>query len=330
MNGNSGTGQPEMPEIKLPNIDFGKIRKFAPILLAVIVILSSYYTVDPEEAGLVLRFGEYVKTSEPGLHFKIPFVETVKKVPVQRQLKAEFGFRTVKAGVQSRFSSKPYGEESNILTGDLNSAMVEWVVQYRIVDPYKYIFKVRAVDETFRDMNEAVMRRIVGDRTINEVLTFGRAEVALQVQEGLQFLCDQYETGIRVEQVVLKDVNPPDPVKPSFNEVNEAQQERSKLINQAQSEYNKVIPRARGEALQTIQEAEGYALERVNHARGDSALFTSIYKSYAKAPEVTRQRMYLETMGKVLPEVDRKVVVDGKLKSVLPLLNLDGGKGGDR
>ena len=216
-----------------------------------------------------------------------------------------------------------------MLTGDLNAAVVEWVVQYRIVDPYNYTFRVRNVDETFRSMSEAVMRRVVGDRTVNEVLTVGRAEVALEVEKQLQELCDQYQTGIKVEQVVLQDVNPPDPVKPSFNEVNEAQQEREKLINQAQSEYNKVIPRAEGEALQTIQEAEGYALERVNRARGDSARFAALFSEYRKAPEVTRRRIYLETLSEILPNVQRKVVVDGDLRGILPLLNLDAtGQGG--
>ncbi|MCB1151814.1 FtsH protease activity modulator HflK, partial [bacterium] len=232
-------------------------------------------------------------------------------------------------GVRSQFSTSPYADEANILTGDLNAALVEWVVQYRVIDPYKYLFRVRNVGDTFRDINEAVMREIVGDRTVNEVLTVGRAEVAMVVQQRVQELCDQYDTGIQVEQVVLQDVNPPDPVKPSFNEVNEAQQEKSKLINQAQSEYNQIIPRARGEALQTVREAEGYALERINRARGDSARFVALYQAYAKAPEVTRRRLYLETMNDILPGVERKVVVDGDLKSVLPLLDLGAARGGE-
>lgn len=216
-----------------------------------------------------------------------------------------------------------------MLTGDLNAALVEWVVQYRIVDPYKYLFQVRSVQDTFRDMSEAVTRRVVGDRTVNEVLTVGRAEVAAQVQAELQELCNQYETGISVDQVVLQDINPPDPVKPSFNAVNEAQQEKEKLINQAQSEYNREIPRASGQAEQTIQEAEGYALNRVNRAEGDASAFNALYEEYRKAPEVTRRRIYLETMAQVLPQVRSKVIVDEDLRGVLPLLNLDGpGRGG--
>ena len=321
--GRFGDG-PEGPEIKLPQVSGRVIRNVVLGLAVLIGLLTSFYQVEPEEVALVLRFGQYVRSSDPGLHLKLPLgFESVQKVPVQRQWKEEFGFRTVKAGVRSQFATRGYAEEANMLTGDLNAAMVEWVVQYRVVDPYKFLFKVRQPRDTFRSMTEAVMRAIVGDRTVNEVLTVGRAEVASEVQLALQGLCDQYEIGISVDQVVLQDVNPPDPVKPSFNEVNEAQQEREKLINQAQSEYNRVIPRAQGEALQTIQEAEGYALQRINEARGDSARFVALFREYRKAPDVTRTRLYLETMAAVLPQVEGKVIVDGDLQSVLPLLNLD-------
>jgi len=322
---NIGDG-PQIPELKLPNVSRGMIRIIVVVGLVLVLAFTSFYTIDPEETGLVLRFGRYVRAADPGLHFKIPFgVESVLKVPIQRQLKEEFGFRTVKAGVQSQYATRPYMDESNMLTGDLNAAVVEWVVQYRIINPYLYLFHVRNVRDTFRDMSEAVMREIVGDRTVNEVLTIGRAEIALEVTIQLQELSDRYETGIRVEQVVLQDVNPPDAVKPSFNEVNEAQQEKEKLINLAQSEYNKVIPRALGEALQTIQQAEGYALNRVNRSQGDAARFTSLYEEYRKAPEVTRKRIYIETMSQVLPKIETKVVVDGELQSILPLLNLGAG-----
>jgi membrane protease subunit HflK len=295
--------------------------------LVIFFLATTFYTVGPEEVGVILRLGKYVRSTDPGLHVKLPFtIERVIKVPVQRQLKQEFGFRTVRAGVRSEYTTRGTSGESNMLTGDLNAAVVEWVVQYRIVEPYKYLFRVRNVQNTFRDMSEAVMRRVVGDRTVNEVLTVGRQEIADQVLQRLQELCDQYETGINVDQVVLQDVNPPDPVKPSFNEVNEAQQEKERLINQAQSEYNKVIPRARGEAEQTIRQAEGYALDRLNRARGDSARFVAFYDAYRMAPEVTRKRIYLETMNEILPQVKQKVIVDDDLRSVLPLLNLDTGK----
>ena len=211
-----------------------------------------------------------------------------------------------------------------MLTGDLNIADVEWVVQYRIVDAYKFLFRVRNVRETFRAMTEAVVREVVGDRTVNEVLTVGRQEVASLVEQQLQALCDQYETGLKVEQVVLQNVNPPEKVKPSFNAVNQAQQEREERINNAQREYNQVVPRARGEAQQTVERAQGYALDRVNRSEGDAARFNALYEEYRKAPEVTRKRLYLETLGKVLPKAGQKVVVDKDAKSVLPLLNLGG------
>ncbi len=322
---NDGDNQgPQIPEIKLPQLGGNVIRIMVVGVLALVLIMTSVYTIDPEETGLVLRFGEFVRSTSPGLHFKVPFgVESVLKVPIQRQLKAEFGFRTVRAGVKSQYATKAYMEEANMLTGDLNAANVEWVVQYRIIDPYKYLFQVRSVEKTFRDMSEAIMRKVIGDRTVNEVLTVGRAEVALEVTVGLQELCEQYETGIKVEQVVLQDVNPPDPVKPSFNAVNEAQQAKETLINMAQSEYNREIPKAKGAALQTIQEAEGYALDRVNRAQGDASLFNSLYEAYRQSPDVTRTRMYLETMGTVLPLVQSKIIVDADLKGVLPLLNLN-------
>jgi membrane protease subunit HflK len=195
-------------------------------------------------------------------------------------------------------------------------------VQYRIADPYRYLFKVRNTQATFRAMTEAVTREVIGDRTVNEVLTIGRQEISVTLQKNLQELCNQYETGIKVDQVVLQDVNPPNRVKPSFNEVNEAQQEKEKLINQAQSEYNRVIPRAKGEAEKVIQEAEGYATERVNKARGEADRFNSVFREYRLAKDVTRQRLYLETMNKILPKVGKKLIVDEDVKGMLPILDL--------
>ena len=311
---------------KLPKLPAGGLRFVLLALVALWVAFTSFYTVDPEEVGVELRFGKYTETTSSGLNFKLPLgIESVIKVPIERQLKEEFGFRTRRAGVRSEFArTRETVDESNLLTGDLNAAVVEWVVQYRIVEPYKFLFRVRNVGETLRDLSEAVMREVVGDRTVNEVLTVGRQEVSDLVEQKLQTLCDQYETGIKIDQVVLQDVNPPDRVKPSFNEVNEAQQEREKLINQAQSEYNKVIPRARGRALQAIQAAEGYKLNRVNRAQGEAARFDALYAEYRKAPEVTRKRIYLETMSEVLPKIGNKIVVDDAVEGVLPLLNLTG------
>ncbi len=305
---------------KLPKIPFAKL---ALGLLALIFVFTSFYTLSPEEQGVVLRFGRYTKTTDPGLHWKIPLgVDRVYKVPTQRQLKEEFGFRTQEAGVRTVYSSADLSDESLMLTGDLNVADVEWVVQYRILDPTKFLFRVRNPQDTLRDLSEAVTRQVVGDRTVNEVLTIGREAISAEVQKKLQALLDEYETGLRVEQVVLQNVTPPDPVKPSFNEVNEAEQEKEQKINAAQSEYNKVIPRAKGEAQETIQEAQGYALKRVNGAQGDAARFDALYTEYKKAPEVTRKRLYLETVARILPKVGQKVVVDEKAQNVLPFLDL--------
>ena len=316
----------EFPKVpKLPKLPAGGVRIVVIAILVLIVVSSSVYTIEPEEVGVVMRLGRFSGLTDPGLHFKIPLgVDKVFKVAVQRQLKQEFGFRTLEPGVRSQFTTAGLQGESSMLTGDLNAVVVEWVVQYRVVDPYKYLFRVREVEETFRDLSEAVMRKVVGDRTVNEVLTVGRQEIEDLVSQELQLLNDQYETGIRVEQVVLQDVNPPDPVKPSFNEVNQSEQERERMINEAQSEYNKIIPRAEGEARQAVQQAEGYALNRVNRAQGDASRFDSIYTEYRKAPEVTRTRIYLETMNKILPEAGRKVILDEDLEGVLPLMNLGG------
>lgn len=290
--------------------------------LVVIVAFTSFFTIDPEEVGVVMRFGKFQRTAEPGLHFKIPFFEEVRKVPVERQLKHEFGYRTAQAGIRSTYVKQGYQDESLMLTGDLNLADVEWVVQFRVENPYNFLFKVRDSESNLRDISEAVMREIVGDRTVNEVITVGRAEVALEAERLIQELCTEYETGIRIEQVVLQDINPPDPVKPSFNEVNEAQQERETLINQAKSEYNRVIPRARGEAQATIQQAEGYAINRTNRAQGEAARFTELYREYVRAPEVTKQRLYLETLERVLPRIGNKIVTDQNGNGVLPLLQM--------
>lgn len=291
--------------------------------IALFLILSVWFTVDPEEAGLVLRFGRFARQVPSGLHIKFPYpIESVIKVPVERQLKEEFGFRTAQTEGRTTYSEADLSDESLMLTGDLNVAVVEWTAQFRVRDPSKFLFKVRNVRKTFRDMNETVMREVIGDRSVNEVLTVGRQEIAAVVEQRLQALCDQYENGIKVEQIVLQDVNPPDAVKPSFNEVNQAQQEREKLINQARADYNQVIPRAKGQAQQTIEQAQGFATDRVNRARGDAELFTQVHAAYARAPEVTRRRMYLETMTEIYPKVKRKIVLDENLKGVLPLLPL--------
>jgi membrane protease subunit HflK len=254
---------------------------------------------------------------------KIPFAEKVYRVPVQRQLKLEFGFTTVEAGVNSEYTKTTENRrESLMLTGDLNLADVEWVVQYRISDAYNYLFKVRNPRTTLRDISESAMRQIVGDRTVNEVLTIGRAEMESQLELLVQNICDEYSMGVQIDQIVLQDVNPPESVKEAFTAVNKAQQNRETLINEAKAEYNKVIPRAKGEAQETIQKAEGYATERVNIAKGEVARFNELYREYTKAPEVTKRRIYLETMSDVLPKLGNIIVTDQKGNNVLPLLNM--------
>jgi membrane protease subunit HflK len=310
---------------QLPKIPVAGIRAVLLLVIVGVVLMGSLYQVDPEEVGVVLRFGKYARTTNPGLHFKAPLgVEAVEKVPVQRQLKQEFGFRTERPGVRSQFTRSGLEGESLMLTGDLNTAVVEWVVQYRVEDPKEFLFKVRRVEETLSDMSEAVMRQIVGDRTVDEVLTVGRQEVADLAELRLQELCEQYETGIKIEQIVLQNVNPPDPVRPSFNEVNQAEQEKETKINQAQSAYNKVIFRAKGEAQQTISNAEGYALDRVNRAKGQATRFDAVYREYRKAPQVTRRRIYLETMGEILPKMGNKLILDEGLEGIVPLLDFKG------
>jgi membrane protease subunit HflK len=318
---NVGSGGP----LRLPRIPPGGVRLLLLAIVAVLLLLTSYYQVEPEQVGVVQRFGAYVRTTEPGPHLKLPFgFERVSKVPVRRQLKMEFGFRTVRAGVRSEFDQPPAAQaESLMLTGDLNVAVVEWIVQFRIKDPKAYLFNVRNVPETFRYMSEAAVRQIVGDRSVDEVITIGRADIARAARDELQRLCDLYGIGIEIQQLVLQDVNPPEAVRPAFNEVNQAIQEKERAINEAWAEYNQAVPRAKGEAEQLVRAAEGYALERENRALGDASRFDAVYEEYRRAPAVTRERLYLETMGRLVPKLGRKIVVDEKAKSVLPLLQLD-------
>jgi membrane protease subunit HflK len=252
-------------------------------------------------------------------------------VPVQRQLKQEFGFRTEHADVDSTYRhDEKTSAESLMLTGDLNVATVEWIVQYKISDPYKYLFKLRDVDQTFRLMAEASMRSVVGDHSVTELLTVGRESIAAKAKELLSELCRLYDNGISVQQLVLQDVDPPEPVKPSFNEVNQAIQERERAINEAWAEYNQEIPRARGLAEQKIEASEGYAVDRVNRAKGEAERFDALEAQYRKAPEVTRARIYLETLSTVLPAAGKKLIFDEKAKGILPLFPLGAGAAGDK
>ncbi|MFP4047866.1 MAG: FtsH protease activity modulator HflK [Bacteroidales bacterium] len=299
-------------------------KHFKPIIIGIVLVVigfSSFFQIGAEEVGVVTRFGKHVRTANSGLKTKIPFIEKVYKVAVERQKKQEFGFRTSEPGIQTSYArNSSTQDESLMLTGDLNLANVEWVVQYRVDNPYNYLFKVRNADNTLRAISEAVVRQVVGDRTVNEVLTVGRVEVASEVQQKVQELCREYSMGIQIAQIVLQDVNPPDPVKQAFNAVNEAQQERETLINRAKSEYNKVVPKAKGQAEETIEKAEGYATRRVNNAEGDANRFNELYREYVSAPEVTKRRIYFETMQEVLPKLGDKIITTKDGNNAIPLL----------
>jgi membrane protease subunit HflK len=302
------------------------------LVLAVLLLVglgawTAYYTVPSDSVAVIQRFGKYLKDVPPGLHFKLPLgIDAATIVPVKRQLKQEFGFTT--PGATDPYQSPRGGEretklETEMVTGDLNAALVEWVVQYRISDPAKFLFEVREPSETLRYVSESVMREVVGDRTVDEVITIGRQEIESEALAKMQSLSTKYVMGISIDQVQLKNINPPQPVQESFNEVNQAQQEKEKLINEARREYNKVIPLAEGEKDQRIREADGYRLKRINEAEGDVARFNALLTEYSKAPEVTRRRIYIETLQDVMPGIRAKIVVDEQTRSILPLLNLD-------
>ncbi len=331
-----------IPKGQMP--DFSRYQRWIVPIVVLVILLASlgslFYTVEPDEVGVIQRFGKYVKSTSPGLHMKLPFgIETVKKVRVTHVFKEEFGFKTLRSGVRTSmqldslqrrsrggrsmgFTDDPFLAESLMLTGDLNSAVVEWIVQYKISDPVKYLFNMRNVENTIRNMSEAFMRQVVGDNDINQVLTAGREEIRLKAQEELQTLLNKFDIGIKIDRLLLQNVTPPEEVKPSFNAVNEARQEKEKLINNAWKIYNEIIPKAKGQALQVVEEAKGYSIERVNNSKGDVAKFNAVLKEYQKAKDVTRRRLYLETMTEVLPELDNRILVDEKMESVLPFLNL--------
>ncbi len=297
------------------------------VILLVMVfagLASAVYTVAPEGRAVVKRFGRVVAIKDPGLHFKLPFgIDREIFVPTAMVLKEEFGFRTLTSGQRSQYrKTDRERNESLMLTGDLNVIDVEWVVQYRINDPDRYLHRVRNPTEAIRDISEAVMRQIVGNRLGSEVLTVGRVEIASKAREEIQRLLDSYDLGVQVATIELQDVTPPEPVKPAFNEVNEARQERERLINEAEKRRNQVIPKARGEAAQRIAEAEGYRARRVNRATGEASRFEAILTEYEAAPAITRQRLYLETLEAVLGNVERVYVMEAGTHAPLPLLDL--------
>ena len=329
---------PEIDELlekvqeRVRNFFGGKRFPAIGLIVALMVLLwlaTGIYQVNQDQVGVVQRFGEYSRTVGPGLHWKFPSgIEKVTKVATQRIYQEEFGLRTLRAGVRTEYApERQYERESLMLTGDLNCVLVPWVVRYRIGDPYKFLFKVRNVGETLRSLSEATMRTVVGDHSLDEVLN-KREMIASLSQEELQEALDGAESGLFLTTIELGKTNVPEPVQPSFNEVNAAIQEKEKLIYQAQGAYNKVIPEARGKAQKMIQEAEGFSVNRVKRAQGEVARFLALYSEYAKAKEVTRQRLYLEALDEMLPRLGRKYIIDADQKGFLPLLNL--GERGDK
>ncbi len=311
------------PEWNLPPVRLGWLWRGLLVVLVIWISFSLFTSVPADSVGVLTRLGKFQEVVQPGLRFKFPLgIDQLKIVPVQRQLKLEFGFKTAGAQNHDQSSDEPE-DEKNMVTGDLNMALVEWVVQYRVEDPKRYLFNVREPGWTLRDASESVMREVIGDRTVDEVLTIGRQEIENEALVGMKHLAENYGLGLTVMQVQLKDVHPPRAVQASFNEVNQAQQEKEQAINVANGEYNKAVPRARGIADQKIREADGYALKRTNEAHGDADRFNALLAEYTKAPEVTRQRIYLETMAEVLPQLERKIILDEKAGQLLPLLPLD-------
>ena len=319
-------------EIRIPDFFRKGIIIWVVIIIGVLVaLITSIYTVPAESQGVVLRFGKYLKTVEPGLSYKLPFgLERVYVLPVRRQLKQEYGFSTPGGTNPTQFADRRARDiEKSMMTGDLNAAVVEWIVQYRINDPELYLFKVLDPEGTLRHISESVMRTVVGDRTVDEVITIGRQEIEEEARERLAKLVKKYELGISIDQIQTPECKSSTSRSSIFNEVNQAQQERERMINEANGEYNKEIPRSRGVADQKIQAAEGYALKRVNEAMGDVARFNYRFEEYEKAPEVTRTRLYLETMKEVIPQMGKKIILDEDASQVLPFLKLDAGSKGE-
>jgi membrane protease subunit HflK len=308
-----------------PKLNFSP-RWLLTLPLAVFLLIgvfTSFYTVSPESVAVVQRFGKFSYTADRGLHFKLPFgIDTATIVPMRRQLKLEFGFSTPGATNPDQVGDEP-DKERDMVTGDLNAVNVEWVVQYRISEPSNYLFQLRNPGSTLRDLTESVVCEVIGDRTVDEVLTIGRNKIEMESLNRLKAILEQLQMGLSVEQIQLKNVHPPGPVQKSFDEVNRSQQERERMINEANGEYNRVIPKAKGLAAQKISAAEGFAVQRINQAEGDVTRFKQLLAQYDKAPAITKQRLYLETMNEVLPKLGQKIILDEDAKQFLPLMNLN-------
>ncbi len=326
MNGDYNRKQPDFSFDKLQLEPFKKYIIPVAFILGIIIIgYSSIYTVKANQEAAILRFGRYIKTVGPGLHGKLPFgIDKVYIGEVKRIYNEEFGYRTLRSGRESiiEYDFRGAKDVSLMLTGDRNCAEVNWVVRYKIKDLEGFLFNVRNVKSTIRDVSEAVMRRTVGDRSIDEVLTIGRRDIEESVRGEMEDILDLYGCGIDIQVVNLKGVNPPRQVKDAFDAVNKAVQLRDQIINEAEGKKNKIIPAAMGKKEQVIKEAEGYKIKRINEATGDTKSFLAVWKEYEKAKDVTRRRLYLETMSKVIPECEEIYIIDKEQKGILPFLNL--------
>jgi membrane protease subunit HflK len=291
------------------------------IVLTLFTLLFGFRTIPANSVGVKTRFGAYHDLVNPGLTYAIPYVDEIQIVPTQRLLKLEFGFTSPNATNIYQGDREP-GETETMITGDLNTALVPWVVQYRITDPKLYLFGAREPEQTLRDLSESVMREVIGDRTVDEVLTIGRHDIETSTLKRLADLCSQYGLGIQIQQVQLATVRPPPVVQAAFNEVNQAQQEKQTAINQAWAVYNDAVPNARGQAKEREKQAEAYAFRRVNEARGQAEKFSLLHAEYRKAPEITRRRLYLEAMQAILPGLQKKIIIDDSLKNIFQTLPL--------
>ena len=297
------------------------------VIIAAAMGVSSLYMVDQTEEAVILRFGKFNRIASPGLHYKMPFgIEQNYNVATQVIQNMSFGFRTEKSGVETIYSRNDYPEESVMLTGDLNIVDVEWIIQYRIVDPVAWLFNVENREKTIRDISQSTLNRLVGDRGIFDVIGKERVNIEANGQQQLDEVLKSYNLGIKVTTIKLRNIVPPiGAVQDSFEDVNKAQQDMSRLINEGKEAYNREIPKARGEADKIIQEAYGYQAERVNQAKGDVARFNAVYEEYRKSKDITKSRLYIEMIEEIFKSEEKTDLIDKNLDNFLPLKNLQSG-----
>ena len=315
----------------------GRIQLAIGLILVLWILGSVLYQVDAESEGVVLRLGAYVRTSQPGLHGKLPWpIETVSVVPIRLIQTLEFGFKTVQPGRVTQYAplTPDHATVARMLTGDLNLAHVEWIVQYRIKDSKDYLFQIGGhpdsklvVEDTIRDVSESVMRKLVGDASVDEVITIGRDQIASDAKVDIQKMLNEYKAGIEIVTVKLQAATVPEEVKDAFDEVNRARQNKERVVNEARGERNRMIPAARGQRDRIISEAEGYRERVVRETQGRANAFVAQLAEFEKAPEVTETRLYLTAMEEILEQAESTIVIDESIRGLLPVLNLEAGEG---